>query len=57
MNVLFFIFRICLTKLDILDYFSEVNIGVEYLLNGKVLNYYPSSLSELSAVEVNNYLR
>lgn len=48
----YFIFRICLTKLDILDSFDEVKIGVDYTLNGKALNYYPSSLSELSSVEV-----
>lgn len=47
-----FIFRICLTKLDILDSFDEVKIGTEYHLNGKALNYYPSSLFELSGVEV-----
>lgn len=47
-----FIFRICLTKLDILDSFDEVKIGVEYQLNGKTLNYYPSSLFELASVEV-----
>lgn len=41
-----------MTKLDILDDFDEVKIGVEYQLNGKVLNYHPSSLSELSTVEV-----
>ncbi|XP_025190970.1 adenylosuccinate synthetase isoform X1 [Melanaphis sacchari] len=44
--------KICLTKLDILDTFDEVKIGVEYQLNGKALNYYPSSLFELSSVEV-----
>ncbi|XP_050528215.1 adenylosuccinate synthetase [Daktulosphaira vitifoliae] len=45
--------KICLTKLDILDDFDEVKIGFEYLLNGKKLNYYPSSLFELSSVKVN----
>jgi len=47
-----FVFRICLTKLDILDSFDEVKIGVEYQLNGKTLDYYPSCLSELSSVKV-----
>jgi len=51
-SLLYSIFRICLTKLDILDTFDEVKIGVEYQLNGKALNYYPSSLFELSSVEV-----
>ncbi|XP_064621247.1 adenylosuccinate synthetase-like [Lineus longissimus] len=43
---------ICLTKLDILDEFEEVKIGVEYKLNGAVMNYYPELQTELEAVEV-----
>ncbi len=34
---------VALTKLDILDGFSEIKIGVEYLKDGKVIDYFPSS--------------
>ena len=34
---------VALTKLDILDDFDEIKIGVEYLKNGKKLDHYPSS--------------
>ncbi|CAH0594372.1 unnamed protein product [Chrysodeixis includens] len=43
---------ICLTKLDILDTLKEIKIGVAYKLNGKKIEYFPSSMSELSNVEV-----
>lgn len=35
------LFSICLTKLDILDTFDEIKIGVAYKLDGKVLNSVP----------------
>jgi len=34
---------IALTKLDILDDQPLVKIGVEYLVNGHKINYYPST--------------
>ncbi|XP_068618879.1 adenylosuccinate synthetase [Battus philenor] len=43
---------LCLTKLDILDTLKEIKIGVAYKLNGKVIDYFPSSMTELSNVEV-----
>ncbi|XP_047511980.1 adenylosuccinate synthetase [Pieris napi] len=43
---------LCLTKLDILDTLEEIKVGVAYKLNGKKLDYFPSSMPELSSVEV-----
>ncbi|CAB3248859.1 unnamed protein product [Arctia plantaginis] len=43
---------ICLTKLDILDTMKEIKVGVAYKLNGKKIDYFPSSMAELSKVEV-----
>ncbi|CAG9789447.1 unnamed protein product [Diatraea saccharalis] len=43
---------LCLTKMDILDTLNEIKIGVGYKLNGKKISYFPSSMTELSNVEV-----
>ncbi|XP_029039384.1 adenylosuccinate synthetase [Osmia lignaria lignaria] len=43
---------ICLTKLDILDTLPKIKIGVAYRLNGKEIDYFPSSTSDLGKVEV-----
>ncbi|CAH0728568.1 unnamed protein product, partial [Brenthis ino] len=43
---------LCLTKLDILDTLKEIKIGVAYKVNGKKIDYFPSSMPELSNVEV-----
>ncbi|CAH2242993.1 jg19436 [Pararge aegeria aegeria] len=43
---------LCLTKLDILDTLKEIKVGVAYKSNGKKINYFPSSMPELSNVEV-----
>jgi adenylosuccinate synthase len=43
---------IALTKLDILDGFDEIKMGVQYKLHGKVIEHYPASASELGNVEV-----
>lgn len=43
---------VALTKLDILDVLPEIKVGVSYRLNGKELNYFPTSTSDLAAVEV-----
>ncbi|KAF9405999.1 hypothetical protein HW555_013476 [Spodoptera exigua] len=43
---------LCLTKMDILDTLKEIKIGVAYKLNGKKIEYFPSSMAELSSVEV-----
>lgn len=38
--------------MDILDTLKEIKIGVAYKLNGKKIEYFPSSMTELSNVEV-----
>lgn len=43
---------LCLTKLDILDTFPEIKLGVGYKLNGKKIDYFPSTACDLAAVEV-----
>ena len=37
---------IALTKLDVLDTFDQIKICTGYKLNGKKINYFPSSESE-----------
>ena len=37
-----------LTKLDVLSEFDEVKIGANYKINGKVIDYIPSTLEELA---------
>uniref|UniRef100_A0A182XK78 Adenylosuccinate synthetase n=1 Tax=Anopheles quadriannulatus TaxID=34691 RepID=A0A182XK78_ANOQN len=44
---------ICLTKLDILDTLKEIKVAVSYNLNGKKIDYFPGSVTDLSQVEVN----
>lgn len=41
-----------MTKLDILDVFDEIKVGVAYRLKGKELNHFPTSTAELASVEV-----
>lgn len=43
---------ICLTKLDILDVFDEIKVGVKYQWKGEPLDHFPGSISDLSNVEV-----
>lgn len=43
---------LCLTKLDILDTLSEIKIAVSYNLNGKIINHFPSSSTEVASVIV-----
>ncbi|XP_049878170.1 adenylosuccinate synthetase [Pectinophora gossypiella] len=43
---------VCLTKMDVLDTLKEIKIGVAYKLNGKRIDYFPSSMAELSNIEV-----
>nr|XP_026695136.1 adenylosuccinate synthetase isozyme 2 isoform X1 [Ciona intestinalis] len=43
---------VAITKLDILDGFDEIKIGVAYKHNGKPLPLFPASLEVLSEVEV-----
>ena len=42
---------IALTKLDVLDGFEELKIGVGYTLNGKRVDYLPAGLKAQSALE------
>lgn len=41
-----------ITKLDVLDSFKEIQIGVAYYLNGKELTSFPEDLNKLGKVEV-----
>ena len=43
---------IALTKLDILDKFNEIKIGVNYVKNGENLKYYPTSEHDFEGVTV-----
>ena len=43
---------LCMTKLDILDGFSEIKIAVAYHLNGTKIGYIPSNVSDLAKVSV-----
>jgi adenylosuccinate synthase len=42
---------IALTKLDVLDGFDELKIGIGYRLNGEVVDYLPAGLKAQSALE------
>ncbi|XP_058056085.1 adenylosuccinate synthetase-like [Anopheles bellator] len=44
---------VCLTKLDILDTLAEIKVAVSYKLNGKEIDYFPGSITDLEQVEVN----
>jgi adenylosuccinate synthase len=41
-----------ITKLDVLDTFKEIQVGVGYTLNGQKLNSFPEDLIDLGKVEV-----
>lgn len=41
-----------ITKLDVLDSFKEIQVGVAYYLNGKELASFPEDLNKLGKVEV-----
>ena len=43
---------IALTKLDVMDSFEEVKIGISYLLDGKELENYPADQIQLHKVTV-----
>jgi adenylosuccinate synthase len=43
---------LAITKLDILDEFDQIQVGVQYELNGEKLDHFPSSHLELGAVQV-----
>lgn len=51
-NILNGFTSIALTKLDILDTFEEIKIGVAYKLNGNPLDTFPADLKTLAEVEV-----
>ncbi len=42
---------LCLTKLDVLDPFTEIGICTAYQLDGKTLDYLPHSTAELARVQ------
>lgn len=41
-----------LTKIDVLDEFDEIKIGVNYLIDGKNIEHMPSTLEEYKKVTV-----
>ncbi|GFN97684.1 adenylosuccinate synthetase [Plakobranchus ocellatus] len=43
---------LAVTKLDILDVFEEIKVGVTYILDGKKLNTFPASDDDVQRVEV-----
>jgi Adenylosuccinate synthetase len=47
---------LAVTKLDILDKLDEILIGVEYVKDGKKLDYYPSSEFQFEGVEVSTVI-
>lgn len=44
--------EINLTKLDVLSHFDSISIGVAYIVRGRKMTYYPSSLNTLAEAEV-----
>ena len=44
---------IALTKLDVLDTFDEIKICIGYKLDGKKIDYFPSSESEQKEFRAN----
>lgn len=47
-----FLYRLALTKLDILDIFSEIKVGVAYKLDGEIIPHFPANQEVLNKVEV-----
>lgn len=43
---------LCMTKLDILDSFEKVLVGVGYTIDGKPLDSFPSQIADLARVQV-----
>ncbi|KAF2348367.1 Adenylosuccinate synthetase [Trinorchestia longiramus] len=43
---------IALTKLDILDQFQEIKIGIKYIKDNKVMEYFPADMSLLEDITV-----
>lgn len=41
-----------LTKIDVLDEFDEIKIGVNYLIDGKRIEHMPSTIEEYKKVTV-----
>lgn len=42
-----FLYRLALTKLDILDVFPEIKIGVAYKLDGEIIPHFPGKTAYL----------
>ena len=42
---------IALTKIDVLDTFEEIQVCTGYRLNGKIIDYFPSSEDDQANVE------
>ena len=43
---------LALTKLDILDIFTEIKVGVAYKLDGEIIPHFPANQEVLNKVEV-----
>ena len=41
---------IALTKIDVLDHFEELKIGIGYSLDGEIIDYFPSSIEDQKKV-------
>jgi hypothetical protein len=46
------VYRMCVTKLDILDTLAEIKVALSYESKGKKIDYFPSNTAELEAVKV-----
>lgn len=42
-----FLYRLALTKLDILDVFPEIKVGVAYKLDGETIPHFPGKTAYL----------
>uniref|UniRef100_A0A8C5MBH4 Adenylosuccinate synthetase n=1 Tax=Leptobrachium leishanense TaxID=445787 RepID=A0A8C5MBH4_9ANUR len=47
---------LALTKLDILDVFADIKVGVSYKINGKTIPYFPANQEVLNKVEVEYHI-
>ena len=46
-----FLHRLALTKLDILDVFPEIKVGVAYKLDGEIIPHFPGKTACLSILD------
>lgn len=46
-----FLYRLALTKLDILDVFQEIKVGVAYKLDGEIIPHFPGKTAYLKILD------